>query len=327
MNKLEKYFQHPATLPFFGYTQTIMAIIDDNGALLEWNPAFDRLKNNLPSAVRIQDFLSENSQEHFRVMLDSHEIRQTHLELLANFKKSACSCLMTPLPDGLNLFFAEFTHTTNDDEFSSVWLELENTRRMLKLKQIELESVLAQTDEISYMDALTFLANRKKITNDLQLEILRSDRYHKALTIMMLDIDNLKSINDTYGYSAGDKSIRTVACEMLTCIRQIDKLGRLGGDEFLFILPVTTRKTAQFVADRVLDKFRALQIELEENCAVQLTASIGIAQYQIEKESWEELLNRAENALLVSKQDGRNRWTNSNPTSSVRAAHAEPSAR
>jgi diguanylate cyclase (GGDEF)-like protein len=96
---------------------------------------------------------------------------------------------------------------------------------------------------------------------------------------------------------------------MLTSIRQIDKLGRYGGDEFLFILPVTTRISAAKIAERLLNIVHSLEIKLDDNSGIRVTISLGIAQYRIGKESWDELLKRADQALYQSKDHGRNCWT------------------
>ena len=312
MSELERFFYQNSAWQFLGYTQTVIILINAQGCLIEWNPAFDRLKAALPSALCIQDFLTEASRKFFYDLLPSQEPRQAHLQLLGELGGIDLSCLLTPLPDGNKLFYAEPVQRSRDEEITHLTDELARVRHSLKIKKVELESVLVQADEVSHTDALTFLSNRRRIIADLQREVSSCDRYRKPLTIFMADIDHFKRINDTYGHAAGDQALRILAGEMLTSVRQIDKLGRYGGDEFLFILPVTTKSSASKIAERLLEIVRKLEINLDDKHVIQVTISLGIAQYRIGKESWDELLKRADRALYQSKDHGRDSWTISN---------------
>jgi diguanylate cyclase (GGDEF)-like protein len=307
MDNLEKEFSSLKPAAFLGYTQCALVLIDSSGTLLEWNPAFDKIIARNQAARSIQELLSNSSRQHFEIMLSAKEIRQTHLEFLLGPKREENNCLLVPVSNGRFLFCAEFSHISWDDELVKARLELEESRRNHALKQIELESLLAQVDEISYTDALTFLPNRKRVLIDLQLEIMRSDRYHKPLTILIADIDNFLSINSNLGHTAGDQVLTQVACELLTCIRQIDRLGRIGGDEFLFVLPSTNKTNSLVVANRAIEKIRALQVKLAGADSPAVRISIGIAQYRIGRESREDLLNRADLAMQKAKKSGGDR--------------------
>jgi diguanylate cyclase (GGDEF)-like protein len=313
LSELEKYFGQNSARAYLDYTQSAIILINPQGCLLEWNHAFDRLKSDLPSAACIQDFLIEADQKvFFYEMLTKQEPYQAYLQFHNEGEEINFRCLLTPLPDGNKLLCAEPIQRSRDAELSFLTDELARTRRSLKIKKVELESVLVQADEVSHTDALTFLSNRRRIIADLQREVSSCDRYRKPLTIFMADIDHFKRINDTYGHAAGDQALRALSGEMLTSIRQIDKLGRYGGDEFLFILPVTTRISASKIAERLLKIVRSLEINLDERHSIRVSISLGIAQYRIGKESWDELLKRADQALYQSKDHGRDCWTISN---------------
>ncbi|HEY3312143.1 MAG TPA: GGDEF domain-containing protein [Anaerolineales bacterium] len=312
MSDLESLFKQIGLSGFPGYTQTMLVLLDAQGALLEWNNAFDHLKSSLPSVTALQDFLTEASRSLYCVTLDSKVTRQVQLRLLAEAGGAELRCLFAPLPGGQTLFCAEPIHLPVDQQLAHLTDELLKARRALKIKDVELESVLAQADEVSHTDSLTFLPNRRRIIADLQRDVFSCDRYHKPLSIFMVDIDLFKRINDTYGHAAGDQVLRALSAEMVSSIRQIDKLGRYGGEEFLFILPSTAKKSAVRMAERLLDVVRALEINLEGEQVIRVTISIGIAQYHIGKESWEELLKRADQALYESKENGRDRWSVSN---------------
>jgi diguanylate cyclase (GGDEF)-like protein len=167
--------------------------------------------------------------------------------------------------------------------------------------------VIAQADEVSHTDALTFLPNRRQIIGDLQREAIFSDRYGTPLTISMLDIDHFKNINDTYGHTVGDDVLRSLAGELRDHIRYPDTIGRYGGEEFLVVLPHSTLRAASQQAERLCRHVRSLRIQSGEQ-EIALTVSIGIAQYHIHKEDWQAFLNRADAALYQAKNNGRDQW-------------------
>jgi diguanylate cyclase (GGDEF)-like protein len=189
----------------------------------------------------------------------------------------------------------------------AVTAELQRTKRILTVKETELKAVIAQAEEVSHTDALTFLPNRRQIISDLQREVIFSDRYGTPLTISMLDIDYFKNINDRYGHTVGDEVLRRLGSDLRDHIRYPDTIGRYGGEEFLIVLPHSTLKAASEQADRLCRHVRTLQIiagELE----IAVTISIGIAQYKVRAEDWETFLSRADAALYEAKNNGRDRW-------------------
>jgi diguanylate cyclase (GGDEF)-like protein len=189
----------------------------------------------------------------------------------------------------------------------AVTAELQSAKRILSIKEMELKAVIAQADEVSHTDALTYLPNRRQIIGDLQREVTFSDSYGTPLTISMLDVDHFKQINDTYGHSVGDDVLRKLASEMRDHIRYPDTIGRYGGDEFLIVLPHSTLKAATQQAERLCKHVRSLQIKSGDQ-EIGSAISIGIAQYKIQQEDWKTLLARADGALYQAKNGGRNRW-------------------
>ncbi|HEX5943080.1 MAG TPA: GGDEF domain-containing protein, partial [Anaerolineales bacterium] len=214
-------------------------------------------------------------------------------------------CLFIPLPGGQVLLIGEpFTSLA---QLEAVMAELQKTKRILTIKETELQAVIAQADEVSHTDALTFLPNRRQIIKDLQNEIVFSDRYGTPLSISMLDIDHFKKINDTYGHTVGDEVLRKLAGELRDHIRYPDTIGRYGGEEFLIVLPHSTFKAASEQAERLCRLVRSLRVKSGEQ-EIGITISIGVAQYKIHKEDWESFLNRADGALYEAKNGGRDRW-------------------
>lgn len=294
---------------FLEFTSSIVAILDKEGKLLSWNLSMEKLKRVLPEARTMREFLSMPSQILFDEFLKStlaERIRkQANLEFSWENRWSDCAALFVPLPGDRILLVAEPIPALRNLEAISA--ELERIKRSLANKETELKAVLAQADEISHTDALTFLPNRKRIVADLQREVIFSDRYGTPLAISMVDIDFFKSINDTYGHIAGDDVLRKLAIELRDHIRHPDTIGRYGGEEFLVVLPHSTIQAASEQAERLCRHIRSLMIPSGEHKII-LTLSIGIAQYKIHKEDWQSFLSRADNALYKAKKNGRDQW-------------------
>jgi len=308
LSELANLFAQFGVQSFLNHTQTLIILLDSDGQLREWNSAFDRLKESYPNALSIQDFLADSSQSLFAEMMQAKEPRQANLELDIGQKGTDFSCLLAPLPDGGFLFMVEPAWKSQDRKFARLMRDLEKTKHALKIRKIDLESVLAQANEIAHTDPLTFLPNRRQIVVDLQRQVALSDHRRKPFTIFMLDIDHFKQVNDAFGHATGDRVLQALAARLLDGIRKVDEAGRYGGEEFLILLPNTTEKSASKMAERLLGSIRDMEVDMDQQ-VVKITASIGIAEYHIGEESWDQLLNRADLALYQSKENGRDQWT------------------
>jgi len=185
--------------------------------------------------------------------------------------------------------------------------ELEEAKRNIRIKEIELKAVIAQAEEVSHVDELTCLPNRRQVIKQLQNEVIRAERYKTFLSISMIDIDNFKKINDSYGHTVGDKVLFHLANILQEAVRDPDTVGRYGGEEFLVVLPNTRLKSAAEQAARLVKRVREAEINLEE--VIQLTISIGVAEYRHGHENWQKFLSRADLALYDAKNAGRDRWS------------------
>ena len=193
------------------------------------------------------------------------------------------------------------------DDFQKLESENERLKRTLEIKDIELMAVLAQANEVTYTDVLTFLPNRRKIIVDLQEEVIRSNRYKSPFSISVLDIDHFKKVNDNYGHATGDEVLRNVAARLREQIRHPDTIGRYGGEEFLIVLPNSEIKAATEQASRLCERIRSVRVE-SNGRVLSVTVSIGIAQFKIGQENWEQLLHRADTAMYQAKNNGRDQW-------------------
>ena len=154
-------------------------------------------------------------------------------------------------------------------------------------------------------DPLTDTGNRIAMDQTLQREIKMARRHLQPLSLLMLDIDHFKLINDNHGHSAGDDVLKAVAASIKNQLRNVDMVFRFGGEEFLILLSNTNREAAAMVGERL--RF-AVQAEnyLADGHVIELTVSLGCSTL-LPGESAESLLRRADSALYVAKREGRNR--------------------
>jgi len=191
------------------------------------------------------------------------------------------------------------------------FMEVQNR---LKQKNKELMEKALRLEHSIKTDELTELNTKKYILEMLGNEIQRSARYKKPLSVIMLDIDNFKSINDTYGHLAGDNVLKQVARIIRSSIREIDLAGRYGGEEFIIIAPETSLSGAIKLAERIRYNIENSCLHLDnKNKNIFVTISAGIRcktpskTYDICKES-KSLIDEADDALYQAKRNGKNRF-------------------
>lgn len=165
-----------------------------------------------------------------------------------------------------------------------------------------------QLQELSRIDHLTGLYNRGYWEGRLIQEFKRFDRYELPCSLIMLDIDHFKQVNDTYGHTVGDDVIRQVSRAMRAQIRDLDIAGRYGGEEFGIILTGTNAEGASVFAERLRQTIEQM-IVYTEGQQVQFTISLGISQLTEHIEDYRAWIERADQALYNSKEAGRNRFT------------------
>ena len=309
MSELSALFAQYGVEPFLESTTLFVILLDKDANLLSWNPSFDTLKRTQPQKTHLNNFLSTSSEELFNQLLSTtldQRIRtKGELEFTGDTRNDNFVCLFIPMPGQRILLIAE--PVALNSELDAVTAELQKTKRILTIKETEIMAVIAQADEVSHTDALTFLPNRRQIIVDLQREVIFSDRYGTPLTISMLYIDHFKKINDSYGHTTGDEVLRNLAGELRNRIRHPDTIGRYGGEEFLIVLPHSPVKAAMEQAQRLCKHVRSLLIKSGDK-EIAVTISIGIAQYKTHKEDWQSFLSRADAALYQAKNNGRDQW-------------------
>ncbi|MCH8501118.1 MAG: diguanylate cyclase [Aliidiomarina sp.] len=186
---------------------------------------------------------------------------------------------------------------------------LEQSLRDLLVSLTRAESALGEMESKAHRDALTGLANRNALTKYLKVAREFAEQRHQSLTLLYLDLDKFKPVNDTYGHAVGDALLQQVAQRLRHQVRQDELAVRLGGDEFLLVLTTDDRcpeATGEMVAERVLESLRQpFQIE---QLTLNIGSTIGIAIWPQDGEQIEEVLELADQALYRAKQQGRNRY-------------------
>ncbi|AEJ20092.1 response regulator [Gracilinema caldarium] len=168
-----------------------------------------------------------------------------------------------------------------------------NVRSFQYKKRLELMAVT---------DGLTGLYNHRFIFERLEEEHAKVSRYGRPLSVIMLDIDNFKHVNDTFGHRTGDVVIQSVAHAIMANIRKSDVAGRYGGEEFLILLPETGLSAAKVVAEKIRSTVAQLRFETKD---LGITISAGVVQAQ-KDESYETLVNKADTNLYNAKRGGKN---------------------
>lgn len=170
---------------------------------------------------------------------------------------------------------------------------------------------MGELEQESITDPLMGIFNRRFLDRRLQEELIRAKRHELELAILILDIDNFKRVNDTWGHQNGDIVLRHLARLLLDALRQTDLLARYGGEEFVVVLPHTTKQDASVLAERLRQLVEASPVVLDGHQMgqqeLQVTVSIGISCFLAEDDTPCTILERADKALYQAKQAGRNR--------------------
>ncbi len=180
-----------------------------------------------------------------------------------------------------------------------------NARRAFQAT-LELDEERRHLQQLATIDPLTSVDNRRSFLQKGDYHVRAAQRYLRPLSLMRIDIDHFKAINDEHGHHVGDLTLRTLAQAVGKLIRTADVLGRIGGEEFGLVLPETDAIAAARLAERLRKQLEAIEVDLSPGC-VQFTVSVGVTSISSKEDSLEVLLQRADRALFEAKRGGRNR--------------------
>ena len=216
------------------------------------------------------------------------------------------------LPDG-QIRWQQWSDRAIFDEQGS-FIEFQSVGRDIT-EQVQAEEQLVH---IATHDVLTGLPNRRLFNDRLNLELAHAHRNQRGLAVMLLDLDHFKEVNDTLGHSVGDKLLRVVGNRLMSLLRQSDTVARMGGDEFMLLLPeIAQEEDAVRIARKVLEAIRK-PYEFDGH-KLHVTTSIGIAMYPEDGEDSDTLMKNADIAMYRAKDGGRDNYQGYTPSMNAKA--------
>jgi len=178
---------------------------------------------------------------------------------------------------------------------------------MVKDRTKELEILQEQLKIQANRDPLTELYNRRYFSNIAKKSFNIANRYEQKLSILMLDLDYFKRVNDSYGHGTGDDVIVAISQKLRKLSRNSDIVARYGGEEFIVLLPRTSLEDARILAQRICDEIREIRVAISDDKSIKTTVSIGVCELSVKDENIECLISRADCKLYEAKANGRNR--------------------
>ncbi|MEI7613658.1 MAG: sensor domain-containing diguanylate cyclase [Betaproteobacteria bacterium] len=171
----------------------------------------------------------------------------------------------------------------------------------------ETETLQLELERLAHTDSLTGLANRRHFMTLAERELSRTTRYGGSLAVLMMDLDHFKKVNDTYGHATGDIVLQSLSKLLMVELRDIDIVGRLGGEEFAIVLSQSDGLQAMEVAERLRRTIEETGVVLPQGLPLYITVSIGVSVLSAQETNIEILLSQADEALYEAKRTGRNR--------------------
>ena len=257
------------------------------------NPAFEKLMG-----YRADEVVGKNPKFLQGLATDDktrYQIRQAMRE-----HKSIRTQILNYAKDGNELWLdINFVPLFNEDGALAYYAAIERDLTELKKLQFALE-------DMATIDSLTGMASRQAFLQRANSEFNRAHRYNRPLSVIMIDLDHFKSINDKYGHAAGDNVLSQIGKKCHSRLRDSDFLGRIGGEEFVLLLPDTTQASAVLVAERMREEMCNTTVYLDKENTLNITASFGVAALNEDDTDFNSILHRADVAMYNAKHGGRN---------------------
>jgi len=218
---------------------------------------------------------------------------QRHYELVITVGKD----MGNPLTHEFSRLYELFKRATKQAVDSGHEVERLKTQLAEMSRSLELASRI---------DPMTRLANRRDILEKIEQEHSRAFRHKRTFSLILVDIDDFRQINDMFGINVGDDVLVEIACVLRECVRSEDVCSRWGGDKFLFLLPETGVEGVLSVAQKIIQTMEMTEFKVNKP-GIRASVSLGVCNYQ-PGQTVTDCLNGAENALLLAKQNGKNRY-------------------
>ena len=234
--------------------------------------------------------LDKSKDTQLMLLIDASPYAQNEQQLLQTALTTSAIALIFALIIARAIYYSAIERSRS---------EKERLEKLVKERTHEIE-VLSKTD------ALTALWNRGYLEEMLEMEFKRAKRYGHDISIMIIDLDFFKRINDTYGHMAGDEVLRQISRRISGCVRETDFVGRYGGEEIVVILPETSPDAAQNIAEGIRETIEKKSVVFE-SYTIEVTTSIGLSYFRREHTDYLTVFAEADKALYFAKEQGRNR--------------------
>lgn len=277
-----------------------VTVIDEKLNIVYWNKAFFKLldlpESLMKPVMKYEDLIRYNAKRGEYGPGDIEQHVQTRVQASLKFEPHHFERMR---PDGRTLEVTGKPLKIDGQSFGFITTYVDITEHKRMANRLR---------EMANTDVLTELYNRRYFTTLLTREIKRCERTGHALSVLLLDLDHFKAVNDEYGHNVGDMTLKNFAKTCKGELRDIDIMGRLGGEEFCIYLPETSRDGAFTLAERIREAIAQMELHDENNNPFQITVSIGVCVYDsMFDERMEDLIKRADKALYRAKSQGRNR--------------------
>lgn len=281
---------------------TSIVIADEKGRIEYVNPKFtevtgfmleDVLGKTPAEAFGLDELSPEGQASHWQVILEGREWRGEMLSRRKNGETFCEAVSISPITDS-NGTITHFVAVSED-----ITARKEDEEKIRRLN--------AGLQQLAITDYLTSLHNRRYFMQRGAEEFKRALRSKRPLSLLMLDIDHFKNVNDTYGHESGDMALQQVAAILKSSLRETDILGRIGGEEFAILLPDTYLADAFLLAERMCRIVESTPLEIPgQALAINVTASMGVADFSAGMSGIDDMLRHADVALYRAKRAGRN---------------------
>jgi diguanylate cyclase (GGDEF)-like protein len=265
-------------------------VIDDLGKIADSNPAAERMLGSTALHIgnQLSDFLPSEIDLRREAAQDIHTIDGRWLDLRTTQVKTSSNQVL-----GQVVLLRDVT------------AERDTQERLIRT-QVALQALNKRLAELAQTDELTGLANRRHLFESLHKEWARSTRYERSLSLIVLDFDQFKAINDNYGHQIGDQVLSSVAKILKGVVRPQDLVARHGGEEFSVLLPETSEAAALDVANRIHQALAQMEHSNGESGTFRITASLGVTTRSPDDLNPDALMSHADIAMYHSKKTGRN---------------------
>jgi len=283
-----------------------MLVLDQQNRIADANPAARKLlghKTDIQIGQYIGDIFA-GWPDLRKQFLNSNPVKRTEISV-EDGKDGYIEITLTPVHDRQKRLTGQFVIIRDITEKRRSHDAVSRANESLRIQLKEIESLQNHLRELATRDSLTGLFNRRYLDETLERELARAKRYVYDISLMMIDIDHFKRLNDTRGHKAGDQVLKELGNFLLTSVRQGDIVCRYGGEEFLIIMPGVHISDAHARAEKLCADFSNLSVFYEEH-KLHATISIGVSVFPSHGNTSDEIISAADSAMYAAKQAGRN---------------------